>query len=104
MDHTYKVVLLFNLTLGAADEELRRSREPDSFPNRLAKQPGFVQMELVKVDEDRTMSIQTWDSANSWWTALEATKSEPTAVSPAREEILLSREFYAGEVAHIVPA
>jgi len=56
---SYKVVLVFNLQEGRAEEELKRSKEENSFPNLLAKQPGFIEMELVKINEEKTMSIQT---------------------------------------------
>ena len=56
----YKVILTFNLKGSQADEELKRSNEKDSFPNMLAQQPGFIELELVRVNESKTLSIQTW--------------------------------------------
>lgn len=93
----YKVVLVFHLKDGAADEELRRSAEPESFPRRLARQPGLVAIELIKLDDARTMSVQTWRSAKDWWTALDAVRGMPPS-APQREDILISRDFYGGEV------
>jgi heme-degrading monooxygenase HmoA len=97
----YKVVLIFDLKPGMADEELRRSRQDGSFPRRLSAQPGFMKMELVKVTDQRTMSLQTWSSAEDWWAALETVKSEADRDSneEKRETILVSREFVAGSVA-----
>lgn len=93
----YKVVLVFNLKPGAADEELQRSVSPDGFPSRLAAQPGFVSLELVRAGADRTLSIQTWRSEADWWSALSAVKSQESA-GPAREDILVSRDFFGGPV------
>lgn len=98
----FKVVLIFHLEPGQADEELRRSREESSFPSRLARQPGFVEMQLVKVSDDQTMSIQSWETAKDWWTALEAVKhdSERDPADQDRPSILVSRDFHAGPVVH----
>jgi len=101
MDNTsgYKVVLVFDLEDRMADEELRRSKEPDSFPNILARQPGFEGMELVKISDSRTMSVQSWTSPEAWWAALEQTKAEAnTADRTSRPDIVVSREFYAGTI------
>ena len=94
---TYKVVLVFHLKPGTADEELRRSGKPESFPNRLARRPGHLAMELVKIDEDTTMSVQTWKTQSDWWAALEATKNTQVD-SDNRETILVSRDFFGGTV------
>ena len=91
----YKVVLVFDLKPGSADEELRRSVEPTSFPALLSQQPGFVELELVKVSPDRTLSIQTWQSEPAFFAALEAVKRARDA-APVREDILVSRQFFAG--------
>lgn len=101
----YKVVLVFNLTKGSADEELRRSHEADSFPNLLAKQPGFITMELVKINEEKTMSVQTWQSERDWWTALETVKNmrQKLNVEASRENILVSRDFLNGYIRAVLP-
>lgn len=102
MDNTnlYKVVLVFNLTKGSADEELRRSNEATSFPNMLAKQQGFIEMELVKINDEKTMSIQTWATEKDWWTALETVKNmrSESEYDSTRENILVSREFLNGHI------
>ena len=96
----YKVVLVFNLKTGSADEELRRSNEETSFPNMLVKQNGFIEMELVKINEEKTMSIQTWKTEKDWWTALEIVKNtrENSEQDNNRENILESREFLNGYI------
>lgn len=96
----YKVVLIFDLVEGMADEELKRSQEENSFPNLLAQQPGFVSYELVKINESKTLSIQTWATEQAWWAALGAAReqSERIANDPARENILVSRDFLGGWV------
>ena len=96
----YKVVLLFDLVEGMADEELKRSQEENSFPNLLAQQPGFVSYELVKVNESKTMSIQTWATEQAWWAALAAAREQSESLSDdqPRENILVSRDFLGGWV------
>lgn len=98
----FKVVLIFHLKPGQADEELRRSGEETSLPNRLARQPGFVAMQFVKLSDEQTMSIQTWKTAQNWWTALDAVKSDSQSGQAAedRPSILVSRDFHAGPVVH----
>jgi heme-degrading monooxygenase HmoA len=102
----YKVILIFNLKVDQADEELKRSSEADSFPNMLAQQPGFTELELVRVDANKTMSIQTWETERDWWNALEAVKQLQSEMpkKQQRESILESRDFIGGQVArHIQP-
>ncbi len=93
----YKVILVFNLQEGMANEELRRSREETSFPSILSRQPGFVEMELVKINEEKTMSVQTWNTEKDWWTALEYVKSIHQG-NVDRENILVSRDFLNGRI------
>jgi heme-degrading monooxygenase HmoA len=109
MDKTnlYKVVLVFNLTKSSADEEHKRSKEETSFPNLLARQPGFIEMELVKINEEKTMSIQTWATEKDWWKALETVKNnrENADTDNSRENILVSREFLNGSTrVHMIGA
>lgn len=96
----YKVVLVFNLTKGSADEEIRRSKEVNSFPTLLSQQHGFLGMELVKINEEKTMSVQTWATEKDWWSALETVKHirEKPAVEGTRENILVSRDFLSGYI------
>jgi len=103
----YKVILTFNLKDSQADEELKRSNEKDSFPNMLARQPGFVELELVRVSDGKTLSIQTWETEQDWWQALESVKQaqEKMPEKQQRRSILESRDFVGGHVArHISPA
>lgn len=96
---TYKVVLTFHLEKGMADEEIRRSEESDSFPNLLAQQPGCIDIALVKVDDGKTMSIQTWEKQADWWAALKAVQAiKEGSASGGRDTILVSRDFVAGDV------
>ena len=98
--NSYKVVLVFNLTEGSANEEIRRSKEANSFPTLLSQQNGFLGMELVKINEEKTMSVQTWATEKDWWTALETVKNvrEKLEVEKNRENILVSREFLNGYI------
>lgn len=96
---SYKVVLVFQLKPGTADVELERSMADDSFPALLAREEGFQGLELIKLSADRTMSVQTWRSAQDWWAALEKVKHvRANATRPAEEEILVSRDFFGGAV------
>ncbi len=96
----YKVVLVFSLKEGEADEELRRSKEEHSFPNMLATQPGFLELELVKISDSKTMSIQTWETEKHWFTALETVKVLQSQLPQInqRVSILLERDFLAGTI------
>jgi heme-degrading monooxygenase HmoA len=96
-NEAYRVVLVFHLKPGQADEELRRSLREESFPKRLKRQPGCISLELVKIGEDKTMSVQIWSSAQHWWSALEAAKQAPNG-GTAEETILVSRDFFGGSV------
>lgn len=102
MDKTkcYKVILVFNLQPGKADEELRRSKEENSFPSLLAKQSGFVELELAKINDEKTMSVQTWETEKDWWTALETVKAinSNSHHNSERENILISRDFLSGYI------
>lgn len=93
----YKVVAIFELSPGTADEEVRRSLEVDGTPRRLAGQPGFISAEVVRIDDDHTMSVQTWESPEACWAALQVVQSQPDPRGP-QESILVSREFHAGLV------
>lgn len=99
-DNYYKVVLVFTLKEGQADEELKRSAETDSFPNMLTKQPGFVALELVKIGDSQTMSIQTWENEQAWWQALESVKAAQADMphKQDRPSILESRDFFGGKI------
>lgn len=94
-ESVYRVVLVFDLQPGQADEELRRSRREGSVPDLLSRQPGFVDMELVKVSEDRTMSLQTWRRPEDWLAALSLLRQSAPGSEPS---ILVERTFYGGEV------
>jgi heme-degrading monooxygenase HmoA len=91
----YKVVIVFDLQPGTADEEIRRSQEPDGMPQILSAQPGFVSIDLVKINEERTMSIQTWISADAFRAAIQSAQGVLATRAP-RESILISQNFYAG--------
>jgi hypothetical protein len=93
----YRVVLIFKLQPGTADEEINRSRAEGSFPAKLARQPGFVSMDLVKISDDKTMAVQGWASAEAWWAALSAVKATGGSDNSG-PNILIEREFYAGPV------
>ena len=96
-NEAYRGVLVFHLKPGQADEELHRSSREESFPKRLKRQPGCISLELVKIAEDKTMSVQKWSSAQHWWSALEAVKQAPSG-GTAEETILISRDFFGGPV------
>ena len=93
----YKVVAVFELRPGTADEEIRRSLEVGGTPTRLAAQAGFISAEVVRIDDDHTMSVQTWESPEACWAALQVVQSQPDPRWP-QESILVSREFHAGAV------
>ena len=91
----YKVVIVFDLQPGTADEEIRRSQELDGMPQILSAQPGFISIELVKINDERTMSIQTWTSVDAFRAAIQSAQGLLATRAP-RESILISQNFYAG--------
>ena len=98
-ENAYKVVLIFTLTKGSADEEIRRSQKAHSFPSLLSQQPGFIEIELVKINDEKTMSIQTWESAAHWYAALDSVKKlQQESPQTPRENILISRDFLGGVI------
>lgn len=99
-NNKYKVVLIFDLIKNSANEELKRSKEEHSFPMLLRNQKGFIEMELVKINEEKTMSIQTWKSEADWWNALNIVKEmrENLKIEEGRENILVNREFLTGTI------
>lgn len=100
----YKVILTFHLKEGMADEEIRRSGKPGSFPDLLAQQPGCMDIALVKVDDSTTMSIQTWAKQMDWWAALKAVQELRANSEGAKaDNILVSRDFMAGDVKRAIP-
>lgn len=99
----YKVILKFSLKEGQADEELRRSSLETSFPSMLAQQPGCLGIELVKIDKSNTMSVQTWETPEAWWSALEAVKKQQSELPDSSQpSILESRDFISGAIVRTI--
>lgn len=100
----YKVILTFHLKEGMADEEIKRSEKPGSFPSLLAQQPGCVDIALVKVDESKTMSIQTWEKQADWWAALKSVQAlRANSEDGDIDTLSVSRDFIAGDLKRVIP-
>lgn len=94
----YKLVVVLKLQPGQADVEIGRCRSEHSFPNLLSKEPGFISFEVVKLGEDSTMVIQTWETKEHLMQAMPKAAAERARVEE-QENIMLSSETFAGEVA-----
>ena len=96
----YKTVAIFKLHAGMAEEEIRRCKSEDSLLNTLKKFPGFIAYEVIKINEDSTMTIQTWESKAHFTEAIPKGVASRAQVVNNRENIVLSYEGFYGEVVH----
>ena len=94
---SYKLVIVFKLQPGKADMEVERCRSEYSFVNLLSQQPGFIAYEIVKLSEDSTVVLQTWQSKGHLMRAMPKASAARAGLEP-QEEIVLSRDTFAGEV------
>lgn len=94
----YKLVVVLKLQPGKADVEIARCRSEHSFPNLLREQPGFVSFEVVKLGEDSTMVIQTWETKEHLTQAMPKASAARARLA-GQENIVLASETFAGEVA-----
>lgn len=92
----YKVVATFELQPNKADEEISRIDRDESLLNLLREQPGFQSYEVVKTAEDSTMTLQTWESEDTFQKAMETVQANRAPQD--RENIVIDRDWYAGEV------
>jgi heme-degrading monooxygenase HmoA len=94
----YKVVSVFKLKPGMAEEELQRCKSADSMLNILKTMPGFINYEVVKLNEDSTLTIQTWQAKEFVGPAMQKAMQARASMVQDREDILLSRGSFAGEL------
>jgi hypothetical protein len=94
----YKIVNIFKLVPGKADEEVERVRDSQSMLNLLKAHPGFISYEVVKLGEDSTMTIQSWHSRAHFGQAIGKVNAAREALVAGRENLLVSRESFSGEV------
>lgn len=95
----YKVVIVFKLLPGQADAELGRCRSEHSLLNLLRNEPGFVSYEVVKLREDSTMVVQTWETKEHLAQAMPKAAAARARLTRAQENLVVSSETFAGEVA-----
>lgn len=96
---SYKLVIVFKLEPGKADIEIERCRSEHSFLNLLREQLGFVSYEVVKLGEDSTMIIQTWETKENLAQAMPRASAARARLAEKQENIVVSSETFAGEVA-----
>ncbi len=96
---SYKFVVVFKLQPGRADVEIERCRSGHSFPNLLREQPGFISYEVVKLGEESTMIIQTWETKEHLAQAIPRASAARARLAEKQENIVVSSETFAGEVA-----
>ena|ERR1700758_5473140 len=94
----FKLVTVFTLHTGKADEEIERCKSPDSLSNILKTFPGFISYELVKVNEESTMAIQTWETKKHFAEAMPKAIGIQSAKIKGRDNLVISHQSYSGEV------
>ncbi|MGZ4036004.1 MAG: hypothetical protein ACXVP4_14165 [Bacteroidia bacterium] len=95
---SYKIVSIFKLQTGKANEEIERCKSSDSLLNALKKFPGFISYEVVKISEDSTMTIQSWETKAHFTDAIPKAMAARSELVKNRENIVLSHEGFSGEV------
>ncbi|HWY38406.1 MAG TPA: antibiotic biosynthesis monooxygenase family protein [Bacteroidia bacterium] len=94
----YKIIAVFKLQPGKADEEIERCKSADSLLNTLRTFPGFISYEVVKMNEESTMTIQTWRSKADFTEAMPKAMGVQASKIKGRENIVVSYQGYSGEV------
>jgi heme-degrading monooxygenase HmoA len=95
---TYKTIAVFKLISDKADEEIERCKSENSLLNTLKKFPGFISYEVVKLNNDSTMTIQNWETKTHFTSAIPKAMALNKELTKDRENIVLSYEGYSGEV------
>jgi heme-degrading monooxygenase HmoA len=94
----FKVVSVFKLQPGKAVEEIERCRSEQSMLNMLKGQPGFLSYEVVKLSEESTMTISSWESRVHFGQAIHKVNLLRQAVTAGRENLVVSFENFSGDV------
>lgn len=94
----FKVVSVFKLHPGKAAEEIERCRSEQSMLNMLKGQPGFISYEVVKLSEESTMTISSWESRARFGQAIGKVNSLWQSVTAGRENLVASFESFSGDV------
>ncbi|HXB40535.1 MAG TPA: antibiotic biosynthesis monooxygenase family protein [Bacteroidia bacterium] len=94
----YKIVAVFKLQSDKADEEIERCKSADSLLNTLKTFPGFISYEVVRINDDSTMTIQTWETKAHFLTAMPEAMGIHSAKNVTRENLVVSHQGYSGEV------
>ncbi len=94
----YKVIAIFKLQPNTADQEIERCKSPESLLNTLKTFAGFVAYEVVKISEDSTMTIQTWETKEHFQSAMAKAMGAHSAKIQTRENLVISYQGYSGEI------
>src|ERR1700751_554471 len=94
----FKIVAVFDLHEGKAYEEIERCKSSDSLLNILKNFPGFISYEVVKISENSTMTIQTWETKKHFAEAMPKATGIQTEKIKRRENLVISHQAYAGEI------
>lgn len=95
---SYRVINVFKLKPGAADQEIERCHDRESMLNRLKVEPGFISYEVVKLSEDSIATIQAWVSAAMFGRAIAKVSAAHANSAGGRESLAVSREGFSGNV------
>jgi heme-degrading monooxygenase HmoA len=94
----YKVIAIFKLQPNTADQEIERCKSPESLLNTLKTFPGFISYEVIKISEDSTMTMQTWESKEHFQTAMPKAMGSHSAKNKTRENFVVSYQGYSGNI------
>ena len=94
----FKIIAVFTLQPGKANEEIERCKSESSLLNTLKTFPGFISYEVVKINEDSTMTIQTWETKKHFSEAIPKAMGRQAEKNKERENLVISHHTYAGEI------
>ena len=94
----FKMIAVFTLHPGKANEEIERCKSESSLLNTLKTFPGFISYEVIKISEESTMTIQTWETKKHFSEAIPKAMGMQSEKNKGRENLVISHQGYAGEI------
>ena len=94
----YKVIAIFKLQPNKADEEIERCKSSGNLLNILKAFPGFISYEVVKISDESTMTIQTWETGEHFQSAISKAMMSQSEKNQARENLVVSYQSHSGEI------
>jgi len=94
----YKTISVFKLKPNTADQEIERCKSPESLLNTLKTFAGFISYEVIKISNESTMTIQTWETKEHFQSAIPKAMGAHSAKIQTRENLVISYQGYSGEI------